>query len=149
EPTIQLEHDETPYRLLSKDGVSNVQLDGKNYLKVEPGAMRELARQPFVDISIYLRPKQLTKLREELADPEASDNVRFVISTVLQNAVVAAAGRLPGCQDTGTAIVLGKKGQRVLTDFDDAAALSEGIWETYQQRCLRYSQIAPLEMFKE
>jgi fumarate hydratase class I len=88
-------------------------------------------------------------LREELKDPEASDNDRFDIYTHLQNAVVAAAGRLPSCQDTGTAIVLGKKGQYVLTDGDDAAALSAGIWQTYQQRNLRYSQIAPLEMFKE
>src|SRR5206468_7467790 len=99
--------------------------------------------------SFYLRPSHLRQLAEELADPEASDNDRFVLYTHLQNAVVAAAGRLPTCQDTGTAIVLGKKGQFVLTDTDDAAALSEGIYETFQDRCLRYSQIAPLEMFKE
>src|SRR5439155_22709004 len=91
----------------------------------------------------------LQQLATELADPAASDNDRFVIYTHLQNAVVAAAGKLPGCQDTGTAIVMGKKGQYVLTDFDDAAALSEGIYETYQEKNLRYSQLAPLEMFKE
>jgi len=149
ELTIQLDHDDTPYRLLGMEGVCTVQIDGKTYLKVDAVALKTLARQAFVDISFYLRTKHLEKLRAELADPEASDNDRFVIYTHLQNAVVASAGQLPTCQDTGTAIVLGKKGQRVLTDFDDAAALSQGIWETYQQRCLRYSQIAPLEMFKE
>ena len=149
EPTIQLQHDETQYRDLGKEGVSTITVDGKEYLRIQPQALTQLARQAFIDISFFLRSKHLAKLREELADPEASDNDRFVIYTHLQNAVIAAAGQLPSCQDTGTAIVLGKKGQRVLTDFDDAAALSEGIWETYQQRCLRYSQIAPLEMFKE
>jgi len=89
------------------------------------------------------------KLGDEVNDPEASDNDRFVIYTHLQNAVVCAAGQLPSCQDTGTAIVMGKKGQFVLTDFDEVAALSEGIYETYQEKNLRYSQLAPLEMFKE
>src|SRR5690349_6789496 len=149
EPTFQLAHDHTPFRLLTKEGVSATTVNGKTYLQVAPEALAQLAKAAFSDISFYLRPKHLAKLREELNDPEASDNDRFVIYTLLQNAVVAAAGRLPGCQDTGTAIVMGKKGQRVLTDFDDAAALSEGIWQTYQERCLRYSQIAPLEMFKE
>ena len=91
----------------------------------------------------------LKRLREELEDPEASDNDRFVIYTHLQNAVTAAAGLLPTCQDTGTAIVMAKKGRRVLTDTDDAEALSRGIYDTYQEKNLRYSQIAPLEMFKE
>src|SRR4051812_47576613 len=149
EPTFQLDHDDTQYRLLTKDYVSQIDVDGHTMLKVDPAALKLLAHAAFTDVSFYLRSKHLAKLREELADPEASDNDRFVIYTLLQNAVVAAAGRLPGCQDTGTAIVTGKKGQHVLTDFDDAAALSEGIWQTYQERCLRYSQIAPLEMFKE
>jgi len=149
EPTFQMGADDTEYRLLTREHVSSIEIGGRSFLKVEPEGLKLLARQAFVDISFYLRGKHLAKLREELADPEASDNDRFVIYTHLQNAVVAAAGKLPGCQDTGTAIVIGKKGQYVLTDVDDAAALSEGIWETYQQRNLRYSQIAPLEMFKE
>jgi fumarate hydratase class I len=149
EPLVQLGKDSTQYRLVGRDGVSTVEVGGKTYLQVSSVALRELARQAFVDVSFYLRTAHLAQLSEELKDPEASDNDRFVIYTHLQNAVVAAAGNLPSCQDTGTAIVMGKKGRRVLTEEDDAAALSQGIWETYQQKCLRYSQIAPLEMFKE
>ena len=149
EPTFQLGSDDTAYRKLSGDFVSTIDLDGKKLLRVAPEGLKLLAKQAFIDISFYLRPGHLKQLAEELKDPEASDNDRFVIYTHLQNAVTAAAGELPSCQDTGTAIVMGKKGQYVLTDGDDAAALSEGIWETYQQRNLRYSQIAPLEMFKE
>ena len=141
--------DETPYRLLTKEHVSTLDLGGRTLLKVEPEALKLLAKQAFIDLSFYLRPGHLKQLADELQDPEASDNDRFVLYTHLQNAVVAAAGQLPTCQDTGTAIVMGKKGQYVLTDGDDAAALSEGIYETFQGRCLRYSQIAPLEMFKE
>ena len=150
EPLLQLGHDDdTTYRLLSKTGVSQVDVGGRKMLKIEPQALRQLAKQAFIDISFYLRPKHLRQLADELDDPQASDNDRFVIYTHLQNAVVAAAGELPSCQDTGTATVVGKKGQFVLTDFDDAAAISEGIYETYQEKNLRYSQIAPLEMFKE
>ncbi|HSV15644.1 MAG TPA: fumarate hydratase, partial [Tepidisphaeraceae bacterium] len=149
EPTFQTGADETPYRQLSGEHVTTVEIAGRTFLKIEPEALRLLARQAFTDVSFYLRPGHLRQLREELADPEASDNDRFVLYTHLQNAVVAAAGRLPSCQDTGTAIVLGKKGQYVLSDGDDAEALSRGIFETYQERNLRYSQIAPLEMFKE
>jgi len=149
EPMFQMGHDDTEYRLLTKDFVSEVQVGGRKYLQVAPEGLKLLARQAFADVSFYLRPAHLKQLAAELADPEASDNDRFVIYTHLQNAVVAAAGQLPSCQDTGTANIVGKKGQFVLTDFDDAAALSEGIYETYQQRNLRYSQIAPLEMFKE
>jgi fumarate hydratase class I len=149
QPTFQLEHDETPYRLLTKDGVSEIDAAGHTFLKVSDAALKQLAGRAFTDVSFYLRRGHLQKLREELNDPEASDNDRFVIYTHLQNAVTAAAGELPSCQDTGTAIVMGKKGQYVLTDGDDAAALSEGVWQTYQERNLRYSQIAPLEMFKE
>ena len=149
EPTIQLNHDTTPFRLLTKDHVSQVQAGTRKLLKVEPEALKMLARQAFADVSFYLRPKHLAQLKAELEDPAASDNDRFVLYTHLQNAVVAAAGQLPSCQDTGTAIVLGKKGQHVLTDGDDAAALSQGIYETYQEKNLRYSQIAPLAMFQE
>ena len=149
EPTFQTAHDATEYRLLTKDFVSTLQVAGKTFLQVAPEGLRLLAKTAFSDISFYLRGAHLARLREELADPEASDNDRFVIYTHLQNAVTAAAGLLPSCQDTGTAIVMGKKGQRVITDADDAAALSEGIYDTYQEKNLRYSQIAPLEMFKE
>ena len=149
ESPFQYGSDETPYRLLSKEYLSTIDVGGRKLLKVEPEALTLLARQAFVDLSFYLRPGHLAQLAAELQDPEASDNDRFVLYTHLQNAVVAAAGQLPTCQDTGTAIVMGKKGQYVLTDGDDAAALSQGIYDTFQDRCLRYSQIAPLEMFKE
>lgn len=149
EPTFQSGPDDTEYRLLTRDGVSVVEAAGRTFLKIEPDVLLMLARQAFHDVSFYLRGKHLRQLAEELNDPEASDNDRFVIYTHLQNAVVAAAGQLPSCQDTGTAVVLGKKGQYVLTECDDAEWLSRGIWETYQQRNLRYSQLAPLEMFKE
>lgn len=149
EPTFQYGHDDTDYRHLTAKGVSVVEVGGRSYLKVEQSALQALAKQAFEDVSFYLRPKHLKQLKQELDDPEASDNDRFVIYTHLQNAVVAAAGQLPTCQDTGTAIVMGKKGRSVLTDHDDAKALSHGIWECFQQRNLRYSQIAPLSMFQE
>jgi len=149
EPVFHISHDHTPYRLLTRDGVSATQIAGKTYLTVSPESLTLLSRQAFNDVSFYLRAAHLARLKEELADPEASDNDRFVLYTHLQNAVTSAAGLLPGCQDTGTAIVMAKKGRRVLTDSDDAAALSQGIYETYQEKNLRYSQIAPLEMFKE
>jgi fumarate hydratase, class I len=149
EPTFQFDHDETPFRRLTTDGVREIDLGGRKFLQIDPSALKELTHQAFADVSFYLRKGHLQKLRQELDDPEASDNDRFVIYTHLQNAVTAAAGELPSCQDTGTAIIMGKKGQYVLTDGDDAQSLSEGVWQTYQERNLRYSQIAPLEMFKE
>lgn len=149
EPTYQLGKDATPYRLLTREHVSEISVGNRTMLKVEPDALRLLAKQAFIDIAFYFRPGHLAQLRQELDDPEASDNDRFVIYTLLQNAVIAANGLLPSCQDTGTAIVMGKKGQFVLTDFDDAEALSRGVFETYQEKNLRYSQIAPLTMFQE
>ena len=149
EPTFQHGEDDTAYRLLGTDGVRVVECEGRQLLQVEPEALRRLAREAFADVSFYLRADHLRSLRDMLDDPDVSDNDRFVCYTHLQNAVVAAAGQLPTCQDTGTAIILGKKGRHVLTDGDDAAALSEGVWETFQQRNLRYSQIAPLSMFQE
>src|SRR5690349_1794736 len=138
EPTFQLAHDETPYRKLGggAEFVSEVEVGGKKFLSVTPKAMSVLSREAFNDVSFYLRPGHLARLQEELADPEASDNDRFVIYTHLQNAVTAAAGLLPSCQDTGTAIVMGKKGQRVITSADDAEALSQGIYESYQEKNL-------------
>ncbi len=149
EPTIHMGEDDTTYRLLSTEGVSLVDVAGRKMLKVEPAALKLLAQTAFSDVSFYLRPKHLAQLRDELLDPEATENDRFVIYTHLMNAVVSAGGQLPNCQDTGTAIIMGKKGQHVLTDCDDAAALSEGVWATWQAQNLRYSQIAPLEMYKE
>src|SRR4051812_45614325 len=150
EPTLQLSADDAIYRKIGgNEFVSQIDAGGRTLLKIQPAALTQLSKQAFIDISFYLRTSHLAKLSEELKDPEASDNDRFVIYTHLQNAVTAAAGELPSCQDTGTAIVMGKKGQYVLTEGDDAAALSEGIWQTYQEKCLRYSQLAPIEMFKE
>jgi fumarate hydratase class I len=150
EPTFQLGHDNTTqYRLLTKEGVSVIETAGRTFLKVEPDVLRLLAKEATNDISFYLRASHLKQLADELKDPEASDNDRFVIYTLLQNAVVASSGKLPGCQDTGTAVVVGKKGQYVLTDCDDAEHFSRGIYEIYQERNLRYSQIAALEMFRE
>ncbi len=149
EPLFNLAHDATPYRLLSRDGVSELQLGSRKLLHVAPEALTLLAQQAFHDVSFFLRPAHLQQLASELNDPEASDNDRYVIHTHLLNAVVASAGQLPSCQDTGTAIVLAKKGQHVLTDSDDAAAISQGIYNTWQTDNLRYSQIAPLSMFDE
>jgi fumarate hydratase class I len=148
-PTFQIDHHAAAMRKLTGDFVTTTSVGGKEFLHVAPEALTLLAKEAFADISFYLRPAHLARLAEEVRDPEASENDRFVIFTHLQNAVTAAAGLLPSCQDTGTAIVMAKKGRRVLTDADDAEALSRGIYDTYQERNLRYSQIAPLEMFKE
>lgn len=152
EPTFQKvagNAPETVYRKLSSDHVSTIELDGRTLLKVEQEGLRLLSREAFRDIAFKLRPAHLKQIAEELQDPEASDNDRYVLYTLLQNATIASAGKLPSCQDTGTAIVLGKKGQYVLTDGDDTESLSAGAFDTYTQENLRYSQIAPLEMFKE
>ncbi|MHB1156035.1 MAG: FumA C-terminus/TtdB family hydratase beta subunit [Phycisphaerales bacterium] len=149
EPLFQLGEDDTPYRLLSKEGVKIVKLGEREFLHVSPDALKLLAKQAFEDVSFYLRPAHLKQLQTELLDPEASDNDRFVLYTLIQNSVVAAAGQLPTCQDTGTAAITGKKGQYVLTDGDDGEPLSAGIYQTYTTKNLRYSQIAPLEMCKE
>jgi fumarate hydratase class I len=146
---FQLGEDPTEYRMLTKDYISTSSFEGKPVLKVEPEGLALLARQAISDVSFYLRSRHLAKLREELDDPDASENDRFVIYTLLQNACVAAGGQLPSCQDTGTAIVMGKKGQQVWTEGNDAEALSRGIYETFQEKNLRYSQIAPLTMFEE
>jgi fumarate hydratase class I len=141
--------DATEYRLLATDHVAVEKLGGRELLRVEPEALKLLAREALADVNFLLRASHLAKLRAILEDPEASDNDRFVASTLLKNAVIAAEGRLPSCQDTGTAIVMGKKGQAVWTGCDDAAALEEGVFRTYQERNLRYSQMAPVTMFEE
>ncbi|GGW84650.1 fumarate hydratase [Streptomyces noursei] len=141
--------DNTPYRLVTSEGVRTFEADGRTFLKVEPEALRKLAAEAMHDIAHYLRPTHLAQLRKILDDPEASANDRFVALDLLKNANIAAAGVLPMCQDTGTAIVMGKRGQHVLTEGGDEAALSRGIYDAYTQLNLRYSQMAPLTMWEE
>jgi fumarate hydratase class I len=141
--------DNTRYRLLTKDYVSSVYVDGRKLLKVEPEGLELLAREAFSDVSFYLRESHLLKLAQILNDPESADNDRFVAYTMLLNQVVAAGGELPTCQDTGTAIVYAKKGENVFTGVNDSFHLSKGIFNTYQDKNLRYSQVVPLSMFEE
>ncbi len=150
QPIFELGPDQTSYRRLPLDeGVTTVSIDGRELLKVTPSVLRELSRQAFDDIAHLLRPSHLAQLRKVIDDPEASPNDRFVALELLRNANIAAGRVLPGCQDTGTAIVMGHKGERVLTDADDAEALSEGVFDAYHERNLRYSQLAPLDMYTE
>src|ERR1700746_4095989 len=141
--------DDAPYRKLTGDHVSTGTFEGQRVVKIDPAALTLLARDAFVDCQHLLRPGHLAQLRAILDDPEASANDRFVAFDLLKNANIAAGKVLPMCQDTGTAIVMGKKGQRVWTGGDDAAALSEGIRRTYTETNLRYSQVAPLSMYDE
>jgi fumarate hydratase, class I len=141
--------DETAYRLLSKEGVSSATFEGREILKVTPGALAFLAQQAFHDCSFYLREKHLKQVAAILDDSEASDNDRYVATTLLRNAEVAAGGILPFCQDTGTASIVATKGQAVWTTGADAEALSRGIYECFTRENLRYSQNAPLNMWDE
>jgi len=149
QPLFELGADETPYRQLMTDGVSTVTLDGLEFLKIDPEVLRELSRQAFDDIAHLLRPGHLAQLRKVVDDPGSSTNDKFVAMELLRNANIAAARVLPGCQDTGTAIVMAHKGERVLTGGHDVEALSHGVFDAYQQRNLRYSQLAPLDMYTE
>ncbi len=146
---LPLGDDDTPYRKLTTDHVGVDTFRGQRVLVVEPQGLTDLAREALFDISHLLRPGHLAQLRKILDDPEASDNDKFVALDLLKNANIAAAGVLPMCQDTGTAIIMGKKGQRVWTDGCDEAALSRGVFEIYQRDNLRYSQLAPLGVFEE
>ncbi|MER5968631.1 fumarate hydratase [Streptomyces sp. NPDC002055] len=146
---LPLGEDTTPYRLVTSEGVSTFEADGRTFLKVEPEALRTLAAEAMKDISHYLRPAHLAQLRRILDDPEASGNDKFVALDLLKNANIAAAGVLPMCQDTGTAIVMGKRGQNVLTSGGDEEALSRGVYDAYTELNLRYSQMAPLTMWDE
>ncbi|WP_236240154.1 fumarate hydratase [Streptomyces sp. CC228A] len=146
---LPLGEDTTPYRLVTKEGVSTFEAGGRTFLKVEPEALRKLAAEAIHDIQHYLRPAHLAQLRKIIDDPEASSNDKFVALDLLKNANIAAAGVLPMCQDTGTAIVMGKRGQHVLTEGEDEKALSRGIHDAYTQLNLRYSQMAPLTMWEE
>jgi len=141
--------DDTPYRLLTTEGVSTVEAAGRTFLQVEPEALTLLTRTAFRDIAHWLRPGHLRQLRHILDDPEASANDRFVALDLLKNANIAAGGVLPMCQDTGTAIVMGKRGELVLTGGDDERAISAGIQQTYETSNLRFSQMAPLTMWDE
>ena len=144
-----LANDPTPYRKISDDFVSAAPFAGGEMLTIDPQALTLLTETAFHDISHYLRPGHLRQLANIIADPEASNNDRFVAIEFLKNANVAAGGVLPMCQDTGTAIVMGKKGERVFTGADDERAISMGVAETYLKHNLRYSQMAPLDMFNE
>ena len=148
-PLFPLGPDKTPYRKITTDGVRVEKVMGKDMLVVSREALRALSEAAFGDINHYLRPGHLAQLRKILDDSEASDNDKFVAFDFLKNANIAAGGVLPMCQDTGTAIIMGKKGFRVITDGDDEAALSEGARDAYLRRNLRYSQVAPLSMFEE
>lgn len=141
--------DETSYRKLTDDGVSIAEFEGRPVLKVEPEAITRLTFEAFKDVSHLLRPGHLRQLRNILDDAEASENDRFVALDLLKNANIAAGGVLPMCQDTGTAIVMAKKGGQVWTGGGDEAAISEGVYKTFTETNLRYSQVAPLDMFQE
>ena len=141
--------DDTEYRRLTADHVGTARLDGTPVLTIASLALTELAAEAFFDIAHFLRPGHLGQLRDILDDAEASDNDRFVALDLLKNANVAAGGVLPMCQDTGTAIVMGKKGQQVWTSGDDEAALTEGVLKTYLERNLRYSNVSPMSMYQE
>src|SRR3954468_23435332 len=148
-PLFPLGPDTTPYRKLAVGGVRVEKVMGKDMLIVEHEALRALAEAAFNDINHLLRPAHLASLKNILDDPEASDNDKFVAFDFLKNANIAAGGVLPMCQDTGTAIIMGKKGRLVWTEGDDEAALAEGARDAYLRRNLRYSQLAPLSMFEE
>jgi len=141
--------DTTEYRKISSDYVKVDTLNGREILTIDPKGLELLAQEALGDVSFYLRSSHLAKLKAILDDPEATDNDRFVAYNLLQNATIAAEGQLPSCQDTGTAIVIGKKGEDVYTGVNDAECISKGIYNTYQEKNLRFSQVVALDMFEE
>ena len=146
---LPLGHDDTPYRLVSKDHVTTIETPLGSMLIVDPEALTLITQEAMRDIAHFLRPGHLQQLRNILDDPEASDNDRFVALDLLKNAAISAGGVLPMCQDTGTAIVKAKKGQQVWTGGGDEEAIARGVFNTYQTSNLRYSQMAPLNMYDE
>jgi fumarate hydratase class I len=146
---LPIGEDTTKYRLISREGVSVVKLGDKEFLQVEPSALTMLTETAIHDISHYLRSEHLEQLAKILKDPEASANDRFVALDLLKNANIAAGGILPMCQDTGTALIMGKKGQYVLTTAKDEVALSQGVYDAYTKLNLRYSQMAPVTTWEE
>jgi len=149
EKPYQIEKDSTSYRLLTTDYVKTVEEGGRKILKIDPEGLVLLAREAVSDISFYLRTSHLEKLASILDDPEATDNDRFVAYIMLRNTVISSKEDLPWCQDTGTAIVIGRKGEDVRTGVNDREYLSKGIFETFRDKNLRYSQVVPLTMFDE
>ena len=149
EPIFQRAQDDTEYRQLTSEGVSTFDVDGRQMLRVDPSALTLLARDAMDDIAHLLRTSHLQQLAKILDDSEASENDRFVALELLKNANIAAGRVLPGCQDTGTAIAMGYKGENVFTFSDDEESLSRGIYQAYQEKNLRYSQMAPLDMYTE
>ncbi|MBU3645244.1 MAG: fumarate hydratase [Candidatus Nanopelagicaceae bacterium] len=149
EDLLPIGADTTEYRLVSKEGVSTFQADGRTFLKVTPEAIRNLTQVAIHDINHYLRPAHLQQLANILQDPESSPNDRFVALDLLKNANISAGGVLPMCQDTGTALVMGKKGQHVLTEERDEVTISRGIYDAYTQLNLRYSQLAAVTTWEE
>ncbi|MDY3520310.1 fumarate hydratase [Riemerella anatipestifer] len=141
--------DDTPYKKLTSEYVKVEKLGDREILTVDPKGLELLAENALADVSFMLRPTHLQKLKNIIDDPEATDNDRFVAYNLLQNAAVASEGALPSCQDTGTAICVAKKGENVYTGVNDAEWISKGIYNTYQSKNLRYSQIVPLTMFEE
>ncbi len=141
--------DDTPYRLVTAEGVRTFEADGRTFLQVDPEALRTLTAEAMHDIAHYLRPAHLAQLRKIIDDPEASGNDRFVALDLLKNVNISAGGVLPMCQDTGTAIVMGKKSEGVLTGADDGEWISKGVYDAYTKLNLRYSQLAPLTMWDE
>ena len=146
---ISLGADDTEYRLLSQEGISTATFEGRTVLKIAPETLAFLAREAFHDTNFFLRTQHLEQVAAILQDPEASNNDRYVAHTLLKNAEIAARGILPMCQDTGTCAIFGKKGQQVWTDANDAEFLSQGVYEAYTKENLRYSQVAPTDMFRE
>ncbi|WP_291102628.1 fumarate hydratase [Dysgonomonas sp. UBA7630] len=147
--TFPLEKDTTEYYLLSKDHVSTANFEGQEMLKVQPEALTLLAQHAFHDVEFLLRPEHQEQVAKILSDPDASDNDKFVALTFLRNSEISAKGVLPFCQDTGTAIIMGKKGQNVWTGGNDEEGLSKGVYNTFTEDNLRYSQNAPLDMYNE
>jgi len=141
--------DETPYRLLTNEGVSTIDVDGRTFLTVEPEVLRALTETAVHDMQHFLRPGHLAQLRAIIDDPGASPNDRFVALDLLRNVNISAGGVLPMCQDTGTVIVMGKRGQHVLTPGDDERAISRGVYDAFTRLNLRYSQLAPITMWEE
>jgi fumarate hydratase class I len=146
---LPLGADDTEYRPLTREGVTTAEFEGREILKVAPDVLSQLARAAFHDISFFLRPRHLEQVAAILRDPEASANDRYVALTLLKNAEIAARGILPMCQDTGTAAIFAKKGQQVWTGANDAECLARGVYDCYTQENLRYSQVAPLDMYRE
>ncbi|MBL8589770.1 MAG: fumarate hydratase [Methylobacteriaceae bacterium] len=144
-----LGEDQTPYRLVTREGVRVEKMGDREILVVEREAIRRLSEEAMVDINHLLRPGHLAQLAKILEDPEATANDRFVAYDLLKNANISAGGVLPMCQDTGTAIIMGKKGRKIWTEGDDEGALAEGVRDAYLKKNLRYSQLAPLSMFEE